>query len=58
MWTQGRSELAQALFTDGTAYVPYGPGQNPGDKDHDHPLHGPSKSADQPEIERDLGREM
>ncbi len=56
MWTQGRAELAQALFTDGTAYVPYGPGQNPGDKDHDSPLHGPANdTAPQKEVD---GREM
>jgi hypothetical protein len=56
MWTQGRAELAQALFTDGTAYVPYGPGQNPGDKDHDSPLHGPAAdAASQKEVD---GREM
>ena len=56
MWTQGRAEVAQALFTEGTAYVAYGPGQNPGDKDHDQPLHG--LAVKQPEIERDMGREM
>lgn len=56
MWTQGRAELAQALFTDGTAYVPYGPGQNPGDKDHDAPLHGPANDTT-PQKEVD-GREM
>ena len=59
LWTQGRAEVAQALFTDGSAYVPYGPGQNPGDRDHDQPLHGlPEEAMKPPEQEQSAGRDM
>ena len=57
---QGAAELAQALFSNGNSYVPYGRGQG-ASKDHDHAnaqaqehgVHG----KEQPEHERG-GREI
>jgi len=42
---QGSAEFAQALFTQGPGYVPYGRGQG-APKDHDHP----TPEVTQPEI--------
>src|SRR4051794_16537475 len=33
MGVQGQAELAAALFSESNAYVPYGRGQNPAEKD-------------------------
>lgn len=60
---QGAAELAQALFSGGNSYVPYGRGQG-SSKDHDHGKEqtvqgqeGGIHGKEQPQQERG-GREM
>jgi hypothetical protein len=60
---QGAAEIAQALFSNGNSYVPYGPGQNlqNSSQDHDNAKaqaeeHGVD-AKEQPEQDRG-GREM
>lgn len=52
---QGAAEIAQAIFSDSNAYVPYGSAQSP-PKEPEHGVHGPhAKEAKQ---EQAKGKEI
>jgi hypothetical protein len=56
MGTQGQMELASALF-NGSAFVPYGPGQYTPSQEHEHGVHGQQgkEAEQQQEMQQDRG---
>ena len=55
---QGQIELANAMF-NGSAFVPYGPGQNPPTPEQEAPAHGlPAEAIKAPEPEQSQGMGM